>query len=219
MKDTNDKPAGQSSSPIVYIVEDDGDYRNALEMVITAAGYDVAAFADSHSFLDAYDPHRVGCCLLDLQTPGTDAIQIYHSIVRLGGSHPFIVISAHGTIPAVSQAMRSGAVDFLVKPVKHSLLLERIAEAIASDAKVRAQQAEQQAVAHRLSTLTNRERQVLELVVQGLASKQVAKKLDIGANTVDVHRSNLMKKMRVDSIVQLASLLSTQAVFSSNRSG
>jgi RNA polymerase sigma factor (sigma-70 family) len=219
MQIKNDHPVSVGDSPIVYIVEDDEDYRNALQLVITTAGYDVAAFANAKSLIDAYQPHRPGCCLLDLQTPGTDAMEIYQSLVLLGGAHPFIVISAHGTVPAVSQAMRSGAIDFLAKPVNHATLLERIREAIVSDAMIRNRQSERKAFNRKLATLTKRERQVLYFVVQGLPSKQIAKQLEIGANTVDVHRSNLMKKMQVDSIIQLAGLLPVQEGLRPGRGG
>ena len=201
--------------PIVYIVEDDDDYRHALQLVISTAGYDVAAFADANSLVEAYEPLRPGCCILDLQTPGTNAIALYEKLVSAGGAHPFIVISAHGTVPTVAQAMRNGAIDFLAKPVEHTVLLQRISEAIKSDAATRATFAESTEVRRRLSMLTNREQEVLTLAVQGLASKQIAKRLDIGANTVDVHRSNLMKKMQVDSIIQLAGLLSTHKLSAS----
>jgi two-component system response regulator TtrR len=198
--------------PVVFVVEDDEDYRKSLCMVISAAGFQVSAFCSADDFIDNYQPEQPGCLILDLQTPGYDAVELYSVLVQKGGAHPFIVISAHGNVPKVASAMRNGAIDFLAKPVNHQILLERIGEAIAFDGARRVTAKAKEAVRSRLGLLTKREREVLELVSTGLASKQIAKRLDMGTNTVDVHRSNLMRKMGVSSSVELICTLTTHAL-------
>lgn len=183
--------------------------------MISSAGFEVSDFGSASDLIDCYRPEQPGCLILDLQTPGYDAVQLYAALVEKGGAHPFIVISAHGNVPKVAQAMRNGAVDFLAKPVNHTILLERIGEAIARDKSRRDATSEKDSVRDRLDRLTQRETEVLQLVCTGLASKQIAKQLNIGTNTVDVHRSNLMKKMGVASSVELIRSLTTHSLLPS----
>ncbi|QDT12140.1 response regulator transcription factor [Planctomycetes bacterium K23_9] len=204
-----------SPDVLVYIIEDDDDFREALRLVVTGAGYAVADFGNAVEFKQRYDPGQAGCLILDFQTPGFDAIGLYESIISRGGAQPFIVISAHGTVPNVAESMRMGAVDFLQKPIDHALLIQRVAESIELDRTRRANRVEKAELLQCLDALTKREREVLDQVVLGLASKQIARKMDIGTSTVDVHRSNLMKKMGIESIIQLVQLLTTHALMPS----
>ena len=211
------KPAKSNldpATPVVFLIEDDPDYRESLRMVIAAAGFPVADFGCAEEFFDSYQPKQRGCLVVDLQTPGFDAVELYSDLVKRGGAQPFIVISSHGSVPKVSEAMRHGAVDFLAKPVSHGVLIERIREAIALDASRRGTVSKREGVRRRLDLLTKREREVLALVVSGYASKQIAKKLDVGTNTVDVHRSNIMKKMVVSSSVELVRMLTVHSLLS-----
>tara|TARA_R110002049_G_scaffold4601_5_gene32802 strand:+ start:1110134 stop:1110808 length:675 start_codon:yes stop_codon:yes gene_type:complete len=203
---------GNPTQPVVFIVEDDDDYRSALCVIVSAAGYHVNAFGCPQKFIDAYQPSQPGCLVLDFQTPGFEVVDLYQALVEKGGSHPFIVISAHGNVPKVAHVMRHGAIDFLAKPVDHRQLIQRIGEAIAKDAARRSELDEQRVIRDRLGLLTKRESEVLPLVVQGLASKQIGKQLDMGTNTVDVHRSNILKKLNVASSVELVRVLSTHSL-------
>lgn len=202
------KSVTNAEVPIVYLLEDDDDYRQAIAMVLTAHGYQVAEYRTANELMDSYAAEPTGCLILDLQTPGFDAIEVQKEVEsRFGGHHPFILISAHGNVPKVAKAMRAGAVDFLQKPVDHQLLLQRVKEAVEMDRTRRLEWAVRKEFEDKLAKLTKRESQILSLVIQGLSSKQIGSRLDVGTNTVDVHRSNLMKKLEVVSAVELVRML------------
>lgn len=195
------------TAPVVFVLEDDEDLRNILQMLIESYGYEVRAAGSRSQFLEIYQADQPGCLLMDLYTPSCQATELYEDLKNGGGFHPFVIVSGQGSVPSAAQAMRTGAVDFLTKPVDHKLLRLRIDEAVELDQQRRSTMRQRQAVESGLNMLSKRESQILDFLVQGIPSKQIGKRLDIGTSTVDVHRSNIMKKMAVKSSVELASMI------------
>lgn len=194
--------------PVVYLIDDDQMMRQSLVFVLTQAGYRVQAFASPAELLAAYDANRPGCLVLDLQMPEMTGLQLLRELKSRGDVHPFIVITGHGTIRTAVDSMHLGAVDFIEKPFHHDLFLERIAQAIARDRETRDSRRSSAALEEQLTTLTTREREIMQMVVEGQLTKNIAKKLGISTKTVEVHRSNITRKMGVDSVVQLVRLMS-----------
>lgn len=201
------EPHSVASAPVVFVLEDDNDLRNILEMIIESHGYRVRSAGSRSQFLEIYEPDQPGCLLMDLYTPSCRATELYEHLKDSGGFHPFVIISGQGSVPSAAQAMRTGAVDFLTKPIDHKMLRLRIDEAVQLDSTRRSQMRQREAVESGLNLLSRRESEILDYLVQGIPSKQIGKRLDIGTSTVDVHRSNIMKKMAVKSSVELASMI------------
>lgn len=189
--------------PTVYVVEDDQDMRRSLEWALRSEGLRVAAYESPQEFLDEYDAESAGCLVLDLRLPGMSGLDVQREVRARGGIVPFVVITAHGDVPQAVAAMRQGAVDFIEKPFSRQQLLDRIREALASDADARRTAHDEHEVRKRLARLTPREREVLDLVVEGKLTKEIARRLGISPKTVEVHRSNLVKKMAVTCVAQL----------------
>jgi len=191
------------SKPTVFIIEDDDDLRESLQWMIRKLGLDVDAYASPRKFLEEHDAEKPGCLVLDLRLPEMSGLDVQKQLLSQGSFRPFIVLTAHGEVPSAVEAMRLGALDFIEKPFSRQYLLDRIHQAIELDLKTRQTQAEVNAVTKLIETLTRREREVLDLVVSGRLTKQIAKQLGISPKTVEVHRSKVVKKMQVDSVVEL----------------
>jgi two-component system response regulator TtrR len=195
--------------PTVYVVDDDRDVRDAIEWTVRSVGLNVASFAAPSEFFDAFDPQAPGCIVIDVRLPEMSGLAMQAELAHRGSRHPFIVISGHGDVPIAVESMRQGALDFLEKPYHRQRLLDAIQAALDHDAKLRQEMAEEDGVAQKLSLLTARERQILDFVSAGLLTKQIAAELGLSPKTVEVHRSRIMSKLEVDSIVQLTKLLLT----------
>jgi len=193
----SDEPAA------VFLVVDDPGVLRALTRLLRAAGLDVRAFRSSREFLAAHDAAIPGCIVLDLAMPGESGLDLQTALAAAGCHRPIVFISGHGDIPSSVRAMKAGAVDFLTKPVSQEHLLAAIRRALDRDRLMREAQAELQAIAERLSTLTPREREVLDHVVMGQLNKQIAADLGTVEKTVKVHRSRVMEKMGVRSLADL----------------
>lgn len=195
---------GTDAEPTVYVVEDDHDMRRSLEWALKSEGLRVATFGSPLEFLDRFDARSAaGCLVLDLRLPGMTGLDVYRQVRARGGALPFVVITAHGDVPHAVAAMRQGALDFIEKPFSRQQLLDRVREALASDAESRQRAHGEEEVRQRLAKLTPREREVLDLVVEGKLTKEIARRLGISPKTVEVHRSNLVKKMDVECVAQL----------------
>jgi len=192
-----------ASGPEVFVVDDDPAVRNALRRLITAAGHEVRTFASAREFLDSQCELRAGCLVLDLRLPGLDGIQLHRMLIDTGVKLPVIFLSGFGDIPTSVQAIKSGAVDFLPKPVSDDTLLHAIGAALDEEAKGRAERLEAQELSRRYESLTSREHDVLRLVMAGRLNKQIARELGISEKTVKVHRSRVMSKMRARRVAQL----------------
>ncbi len=193
--------------PTVFVVDDDHALCDALQWLLEAARLRVKTYASADAFQTDYQPDRPGCLVLDIRMPGLSGLELQAQLVRKKIALPIIFITGHGDIPMAVQAVKNGAVDFLEKPVRPQLLLDHIRHALALDAQWRAERKWCNAVAARYRSLTERERQVLPLVVDGRANKVIAAELGIAEKTVERHRKGLLSKMEVEGAVGLVSLM------------
>jgi len=191
----------------VFVVDDDKAVRESLQRLMESVGLAVEAYPDAQAFLDGYNRTRPGCLLLDVRMPGMSGLELQEKLAGEGYGIPVIIISAHGNVEKAVRAMKTGAIDFIKKPYKGKLLLDRIRQALELDAQLRLEDAERAEVAARLEHLTPREHEVMSLLVAGKYPKQIASELGLSRKTVDVHRSHIMMKMQVDSLVELARLV------------
>lgn len=191
----------------VYVVEDDVSVRDALGLLLSLHGYAVAMFDCAERFLDALRPDWVGCALLDLRMPGMDGLTLQQRMLDSGCRLPVIVISAHGDVESARTAFRANAVDFLEKPLDHSRLMNSIAEAFARQEHSSLASAAQSGFAAGVAALTPREREVMEMVVQGCHNREIAEGLQISPRTVEVHKARMMAKLGVSTVADLVRLV------------
>jgi len=192
--------------PIVFVVDDDAAVRKAVSRLLRAAGIAVAAFASPTEFLAQYDPNTPGCLVVDLMMPGFSGLQLQRHLDKKGSILPIIFLTGHGDIPKSVQAMKRGAIDFLTKPVNEKALLTAIRAAIEIDCVARLEQSQLSELCSHLATLTPREREVLDQIVNGKLNKQIAADLGITERTIKAHRACVMAKMKVDSVAKLVCL-------------
>ena len=195
-----------SAAAMVYVVDDDDLVRRATARAFKSLGFEVASFADAQQFLDHKRLDRPGCLILDVNMPGLSGIELQDQLAARQIDLPIVFISAHGDIPMSVKAMKAGAVDFLPKPVDQQQLIQTVQQAIDRHALERRDNAELTEFRHRVDSLSKRESEVLELVVQGLLNKQIARRLHITEYTVKVHRRHVMDKTEVDSLAELVRL-------------
>lgn len=199
------------SEPTVFVVDDDPAVLRGLRLLMKSVKLNVETYLSAQEFLDDYDPAQPGCLLLDLRMPGISGLELQEILRTRSIPIPIIIITGYGEVPAAVQAMRKGAVDFLEKPFNDQVLLDHVQKAIAEDAQIRQQRAEQEAVLARLALLTPREREVMDLVIAGKSNKVIASQLGISPKTVEFHRSHIMKKMKADSVAGLVALVISAA--------
>ena len=186
--------------PTVYVVDDDPAVRDALVTLIDSVGTRCKHHATAIDFLKHYDSENWGCLITDVCLPGMDGMQLQQTLIDQQLSIPVIAISAHGDIPMAVEMVRKGAVDFLEKPFRNHIMLQRVNEAL----QLSRQQRENQAQINRIQSLTPREREVFGLLVEGKSNKQVAGQLNLSTRTVEAHRASILRKTQVDSITNLA---------------
>lgn len=196
-------------NPIVYVVDDDEAVRDGLRLLLESVELEVSTHGEARGFLDRYDPRRPGCLLLDIRMPGMGGLDLQDELRGRGVELPVIIITGHGDVPAAVRALKGGAFDFIQKPFNPQALLDRVQQAVEQDRALHQQAAAQSDVAQRLSRLTAREREVMEMMLAGKANKVIAIDLDISERTVEFHRANIMKKMNTRSLPQLMSLMQT----------
>ena len=189
-----------ASTPTVFIVEDDARMRVAIQRLLKTVGLRSEAFAGPQDFLGHKLPECPSCVVLDVRLPGMSGLEVQRKLNEMGVTIPIIFITSHGDIPMTVQAMKSGAVDFLTKPVRDQTLLDAVTAAIARDVAQRAKASIVKRTVERLETLTLREREVLAEVARGRLNKQIAHELGISESTVKLHRGSVMRKMQVASM-------------------
>ena len=191
----------------VFLVDDDASVRRALARLIKSAGHQVQTFASAREFLATKAcGEEAACLLLDVRMPDLTGIDLQRELQTLNRNVPIVFITGHGDIPMSVKAMKAGAVDFLPKPVKDTVLLRAIEQALARAARARAERNELEDIQRRVEKLTPREREVMVLVVRGLLNKQIAFELGTVEKTIKVHRARVMEKMQVDSLADLVRL-------------
>jgi two-component system response regulator FixJ len=215
-----DTPALSLAEPVVYIVDDDVKTLNSLQYLIETLEITVNAFASADRFLLAYDATRPGCLLLDLRMPGMSGLDLLHVLRDRGVTLPVIILTGYGDVPAAVDAFKSGVDDFLEKPCKPSVLLDRIRQALALDMRQRAERADIFAAHERLSRLTRREAEVLRYVAgEWLSSKEIAPRLNIACKTVEAHRAKIMEKTGAQSVAELVWLYALTVNFNEPPNG
>lgn len=195
------------NKPTIFIVDDDSAVRFSLVLLLETHGLGAAAFDSGEALLSACTPESQGCVLLDLNLQGMDGLELQAELQRRGVNMPVIFLSGHGDVPTTVRAMKAGASEFLTKPVSGEQLLPLIRAALAKDQEARARVRQVLLQRERLDRLTRREREVLALALAGQQNKDIARLLAISHRTVEVHRSHILAKTQVGSLLELASLL------------
>ena len=192
--------------PIVFVVDDDISVRESLELLIGTAGWHPELFASAQAFLDHPPVSVPNCLVLDISLPGLNGLELQKRVTTERSEMPIIFITGHGDVPKTVQAMKAGAMEFLTKPFADDVLLGAIRQALERSRISLSQAAEIFALKERYSSLTQREQQVMKLVVAGRLNKQVGGELEISEITVKAHRGKVMQKMKADSLADLVKM-------------
>jgi RNA polymerase sigma factor (sigma-70 family) len=192
-----------SAEPTVFVVDDDSSTRELLSWLMRREGLAAELFPDASSFLERYAPDRPGCLVLDLNLPGMDGLDLQHYLKRSGVTLPVIFLSGGADVPKAVRAVKEGAIDFIEKPFDYKRVVALVRECIERDARSRSGLQHRRRCAERLAQLSQREREVLDLVVAGRINREIAEILDISVKTVEAHRSRLMEKLEVSSVAEL----------------
>lgn len=190
-------------SEVVFVVDDDASMRDAISRLMNAVGLTVQTFASARAFLNRRVPDVPGCLVLDVRLPGLSGLDLQREMVERGIHIPVVFITGHGDIPMSVQAMKAGAVEFLTKPFRDQDLLDAVRLGIELDRKEREERAELAELRDCVRQLTQREHEVMSLVVSGFLNKQIALQLGTSEKTVKIHRSQVMRKMHASSLADL----------------
>lgn len=187
----------------IYIVDDDEALRDSLVWMLESSGYTVSAFDSAEAFLAAYRETFSGCLVLDVRMPGMSGLELFEELGRRRCTLPVIFITGHGDVPMAVSALKKGAVDFIEKPFGDQEMLRLIAQCLEQERASRSKRKLEADTARRLEHLTQREREVLDLIIAGKLNKQIADVLGISIKTVEVHRARVMEKMGAHSLAEL----------------
>ena len=192
---------------IVFIVDDDEDVRDSLVELIESIGLQVKAYESALAFLNDFNGNLSGCILADVRMPGMSGIELQHKLNELKATQPLIIMTGHGDITMAVQAMKDGAFEFLQKPFRDQELLDCLTKALEHDRAGRKKLENLNANQERVKSLTTREREVIDKVLEGKANKVIARELDISDRTVEIHRSHAMEKLAVKSVAELVKIM------------
>lgn len=192
-----------SRAPAAYVVDDDEAIRTLWRWLMESNGIAVQTFGSAPEFIERYEPGAAGCLILDLRLPGMSGLELQEYLRGKGVEIPIVFVTAHADVPTAVTALKGGAVDLIEKPFSYREALSVIQKAFKRDAENRERRSRHSEMAGRIATLTERERAVLQRVIDGKQNKVIAAELDISIKTVEFHRSKLMEKMRVDSVAGL----------------
>ncbi len=196
----------------VYVVDDDEAMRDSLQWLLESHGVPVVVFSSAASFLEAYRDDMRGCLVLDVRMPGMNGLELHDRLCAKGAALPVVFVTGHGDVPMAVSAVKKGAVDFIEKPFADKELLRLVAHALELDRAQAGTRTRNAELRRRLDSLTDREREVLDLVVAGKPNKLIADELGISPKTVEVHRARVMEKMGAGSVAELV-----QAVIEARR--
>lgn len=194
-------------APTVFIVDDDEAVRESLGLLLESVDQGSKVFASGTEFLEAYSDDMAGCIVLDIRMPGMNGMELQKKLNEVNSILPIIFVTGHGDVPMAVEAMQHGAVDFIQKPYREQDLLDKINQALNLDQQQRASLREKQQIIKRIETLTPREREVMDMMIDGNANKVIAIDLGISQRTVEIHRSRVMEKMDTHSLAHLVRMV------------
>lgn len=203
-----------NEAAIIHIVDDDEAFRDSLLWLLESHDYRVVGHDSAEAFLEGFVSDGTGCLVLDIRMPGMSGLELFEELCARGSDWPVIFITGHGDVPMAVQAVKRGAHDFLEKPFNQQSLLDAVESALATSRSRRASEAARVAIEDRLASLTSREREVLDKVIEGKMNKVIADELGISIKTVEAHRGKMMDKMGARSIADLV-----QSVVACRRQG
>lgn len=190
----------------IFIIDDDPAVRDSLTLMLEQDGYSVKTFDSGKAFIAAYRPDFHGCAIVDIRMPDMDGLQFQEELYKQGVLLPLVFLTAHGDIPKSVKAMKAGAIDFLTKPVTRKNLLTALQTALLENRRIETQTAHHLHARSLLETLTERELQVTALAIIGHTNKEIARKLGISHRTIEIHKSNIMKKTGAVNLLELAKI-------------
>jgi two-component system response regulator DctR len=190
----------------VFIVDDNAAVRDSIQELVESIGLQAETYPSAKAFLDAFQPERSGCLVLDVRMAGMSGLVLQEKLKELGARIPVILLTGHADVPMAVRALKMGAMDFIQKPYREQLLLDSINHALEADAAARHSSAQKDNLEQRLAALTEREREVLDKLLTGSSSKQIARELDISPRTVEIHRQHVLRKLGVASVRELIGL-------------
>jgi FixJ family two-component response regulator len=200
------------TEPKVYVVDDDEAMRDSLKWLLESRELKVETYASGEEFLEAFDNDLSGCLVLDVRMPGMSGLDLYERLQARASTLPVVFVTGHGDVPMAVSALKKGAADFIEKPFNDKDMLALIESCMKQDRAAAARRAESASMTQRMDSLTQREREVLALIVAGKLNKQIADVLTISIKTVEVHRSRVMEKMGANSVAELVQfVLKSQA--------
>ena len=191
------------TSPLIHLVDDDDAVRRSLALLIGTVGLSVAEWSHPQAFLDHFDRESIGAIVLDVRMPGVGGLAVLERLMAQGVDQPVIMLTGHGTVEMCRRAFKAGAAEFLEKPVDDERLIDALHEAVRAHVRTRERVPADRDTRERYARLSEREREVLALVVQGQTAKQIARALGVSPRTVETHRANLGAKLETDSLAQL----------------
>lgn len=189
--------------PIVYVVDDEEVVRDAVDWLLSSVGIAVRGYGSAAEFMEDYEPGYPGCLILDVRMPGMSGLELHDHLLEKQDPIPVIFLTGHGDIPMATRAMAAGAVQFFEKPFNNQLLLDAVQHAVSQSRKIIEADLRRRDVRARIDSLSRRQRQILDLIIDGTTNKVIAETLGISPRTVEVHRAKIMEKMNVTSIAAL----------------
>ena len=192
-----------SLSPTIHLIDDDAAVRESLALLIGTVGLRVTTWADPQAFLDGFDREAIGAIVLDVRMPGISGLTVLDTLVAQGVDQPVIMLTGHGTVDMCRRAFKAGAAEFLEKPVNDELLIEALQNAVRQHVRSRERHQADREARERYAQLSEREREVMGLIVAGLTNKEIGRALALSPRTVETHRANLFAKLRCASLAQL----------------
>jgi FixJ family two-component response regulator len=191
------------TDPTVFIVDDDQGVRDAVTLLMESIGLAAEGYASAQGYLDAFDPRRPGCLVLDVRMRGMSGLELQERLALEPLHPPIVMVTGHGDVPMAVRAVQAGALDFIEKPFKEQVLLDAVHRALQRDAQARGQAMRLAEIQERLGRLTPREREILDLIVAGRRNKVIALDLGISQSTVEAHRAKVMEKLEARSLSDL----------------
>ncbi|MBA3595458.1 MAG: response regulator transcription factor [Polaromonas sp.] len=194
---------GDTLSPLIHLIDDDAAVRTRLALLISTIGLRVQPWSDPQAFIKGFDRQAIGAIVLDVRMPGISGLTVLDTLASQGVDQPVIMLTGHGTVEMCRRAFKAGAAEFLEKPVNDEALLEALQNAVRQHVRSRERSQADRQAQERYAQLSEREREVLGLIVSGLTNKEIGRALDLSPRTVETHRANLFAKLESESLAQL----------------